>query len=183
MSAIKEAALASLYEYLLTAEADAYWFFFKDVREQINPPPSGALLHIALQSLKDEGLVDITFEGEEDLFTLTPQGIEKAEKIHSKFHSGEPQVLDVATQKARIEAIRKALEEIENELRGNNEIGEERDLFAGELAAARVLAGRDKFRLARLIALIIPMLRYLADKFAGSAIGELAKQLTKLLLG
>ena len=189
ISTIKEGAIASLYEHLLTADAEAYWFRLEDIRELMAPQPSGALLHIALTSLKnDDGLVDITYEGGvDDLFTLTAEGIEAAENVHPRFYETQDDVIAVSDQKERIEEIREALEQIEKELRENNAVsdqldGDQKDLLVGEVAAAQVLARRDRFRLSRLIALIVPMLRYLTDKFAGSAIAELAKQLIHLLL-
>jgi len=190
ISTIKDAAIASIYEHLLTADAEAYWFRLEDILELMEPRPSGALLHIALTSLKDDdGLVDITYEGGvDDLFTLTAEGIAAAEQVHPRFYETQDDVINASDQKERIEKIRHALDEIEKELRENNAIsdqldGEEKDLLAGEVAAAQVLAGRGKFRLSRLIALIVPMLRFLGEKFAGSATGELAKQLMHLLIG
>ena len=190
LAELKEAALASLYEHLLTADAGAYWYLLEDIREQIAPPPSGAMLHIALESLRDDdGLVSITYEGGvDDLFTLTAGGIQAAERIHGKFYSSPQDVVIVSDQRQRVDAIRAALDNIENELRESNELASqlddgEKDLIEGEVAAAKLLVRRDKFRLSRLMALIAPMLKFLADKFAGSAIGEVAKQLMKLLIG
>ena len=189
LSALKDAAIASLYEHLLTAEADAYWFQLEDVREQIRPKPSGALLQIALMALQnDDQLVEITYEGGEDvLFTLTAEGIEVAEELHSQFFETSSDIVDVSSQRNRIEEVRTLLDQLETELRENNEISsslesDEKDLLVGEVAAAQVLAGRERFRLSRLIFLIMPMLKFISDKFAGAAIGELAKQLMKLLL-
>ena len=189
LSALKDAAIASLYEHLLTAEADAYWFQLEDVREQIRPKPSGALLQIALMALQnDDQLVEITYEGGEDvLFTLTAEGIEVAEELHSQFFETSSDIVDVSSQRNRIEEVRTLLDQLETELRENNEISsslesDEKDLLVGEVAAAQVLAGRERFRLSRLIFLIMPMLKFISDKFARAAIGELAKQLMKLLL-
>ena len=185
---IKEAALASLYEHLLTADAESHWFLLDDVRELIRPQPSGALLRIAFTALKNEGLIDITYEdGETDLFTLTPRGIEEAEKLHGRYFDGSDDVLEISTQKGRVEKIRLALDALEKELRESNELSSElsendKDLMSGEVSAARTLVQRKRFRLSRLVALVLPLLRTLADKFSGSAIGEVAKHLIGLLL-
>lgn len=188
LSSIKQAAIASLYEYLLTADAEAYWFKLEDIREQMVPQPSGALLHIALAALKNEDeLVDVTFEGAEDLYTLTADGIEAAEAVHGSYFQSESDILDVAQEKARIEKIRAALDQLEEALRGSNEFSSQvtdrdKDLISGEVEAAKTLVNHSRFRVSRLISLLVPLLRKLADKFAGSAVGEVAKHLIGLLL-
>ena len=86
-----------------------------------------------------------------------------------------------------IDDIEVELDKIETELAKNNEIGDalggERDVLVGEIEASKVLAKAPSFRLSRLISLMVPALRFLAEKFGGTVVGEAAKHLMKLLFG
>lgn len=76
---------------------------------------------------------------------------------------------------------------LSNEICTNNEVsvelGDEKDLIQGELKAADTLISQPIFRLSRLTNLILPALRYLAEKFASGAIGEMAKRIIGALIG
>jgi hypothetical protein len=197
ISEIKQQVVLTLYDYMLTSDEEAYWFSIQAIREALEPGVSGALARIALDGLKKEGSVDEGFDDSNLLatFSLTERGILVAEQaimtrgIDLKEYSPAPSADRILTRLddlARIQRIEGAISEIGKELRENNEVaaalGEDRDILAGEVAAAEVIVSRERFRRYRLIALLVPTLRYLADKFIGSAVGEAAKRLIKLLL-
>jgi hypothetical protein len=78
------------------------------------------------------------------------------------------------------------LDQIVAEIEKDNEVGaalgDERDLLIAEAEASKTLISRSAFRLARLVGLLVPALKYIADKFAGAAIGQAAKNLIELLM-
>ncbi|TRW17692.1 hypothetical protein [Glacieibacterium frigidum] len=78
--------------------------------------------------------------------------------------------------------VSEALEIIRTDNTVADALGEDRDVITGELNASKALISAGKFRFDRLIAVIAPALRYLADKFSGGAIAEVAKRLLALLL-
>jgi hypothetical protein len=86
-----------------------------------------------------------------------------------------------------VELLASDLKSLAEEIRENNlasnELGDERTLVNGEILAAEVLVGQPAFRLGRLYSLVIPTLRFLADKFASGAIGEMAKRIIALIIG
>lgn len=96
-------------------------------------------------------------------------------------------VVTRSDNKIEVELIEADVRSLAEEISHNNEaaveIGEERELIAGELEAAETLIKQPSFRLSRLAALIIPALRFLAEKFASGAIGEMAKRLIAAILG
>jgi hypothetical protein len=85
-----------------------------------------------------------------------------------------------------VQEIEETIDQIEDELLKNNEVGaelgEERDMIAAELEASKTLTKAGSFRLVRLISLLAPALKFLGDKFGGGLIGDLAKRLLQLLL-
>ncbi len=85
------------------------------------------------------------------------------------------------------EQIENVIEEIRDLVRTDNEIGsalaDGRELISSELEIANEVTKRGKFRVSSLLGWLSPALRFLADKFAGGAIGEAAKRLLDLLIG
>ena len=63
-----------------------------------------------------------------------------------------------------------------------DKIGEERELINREIEIAKIIVSEPKFRLAGLVGWLAPVLRFLADKFAGGAIADSAKRLLELIL-
>lgn len=78
--------------------------------------------------------------------------------------------------------VRSLVEELETSNEVGAELGDERDVITGELKTGETLISQPAFRLLRLYTLILPALRFLADKFAAGAIGEMAKRLIAALL-
>lgn len=96
-------------------------------------------------------------------------------------------IVTINDNRPTIELLAADIRGLSEELRENNELafelGDEKELIEGELRAAEILVERPSFRLQRLYYLIVPALRFLAEKFASGAIGEMAKRLLNLLLG
>ncbi len=89
--------------------------------------------------------------------------------------------------RVEIEVLEADIRSIVDELEASNEIGaelgDEKEVISGELKAAETLIAQPAFRLSKLSNLVIPVLQYLAEKFASGAIGELAKRLIAAILG
>jgi hypothetical protein len=86
-----------------------------------------------------------------------------------------------------LDTIQGGLKELEEALNIDNEIGaalgDEKDLIKSEIEASKVIISHPRFRLASVVRLLVPLLKFIADKFSGAAIGELAKTLISLVLG
>ncbi|WP_174286477.1 hypothetical protein [Sphingomonas bacterium] len=79
--------------------------------------------------------------------------------------------------------LRSMAEEIRESNEISEELGDEKDVISGEIAAAETLLSRSAFRLNSLYILIMPALRFLAEKFASNAVGEMAKRIISHLFG
>jgi len=86
-----------------------------------------------------------------------------------------------------IDEIVEGLEKISSELSVNNEIGavlgDDKQVISSEVEASQVLIKANRFHLSKLFSLLVPALRFLGEKFSGSAIGETAKRLINLIFG
>lgn len=89
--------------------------------------------------------------------------------------------------RAEIEVMESDFHGLVEELDSNNEVsialGDEKDVINGELRTAETLISQPAFRLSKLSSLVLPALRYLAEKFASGAIGEMAKRLIAAIMG
>jgi hypothetical protein len=115
--------------------------------------------------------------------TLSEMDLSSLEPLGTESQSLDPILnLDEATQAELIAP----LEQIANELQTSNsirsELGDEAERLSGEIDAGLTLIKRQRVRLSALVAVLLKPLRYLAEKFSGAAIGELASELVKHLL-
>jgi hypothetical protein len=83
--------------------------------------------------------------------------------------------------------LSEGLSEISKELRsGSNELGaelgDEGERIAAEMDSGRALITSRSIRLDALVTLLMKPLKFLTEKFAGAALGELAKRLITELL-
>ena len=89
--------------------------------------------------------------------------------------------------RVEVEVVEADTRSLIDEIESNNEIsvalGDEKDVVVGELRAAETLISQAAFRVSRLQSLVMPVLQFLAEKFASGAIGELAKRLIAAILG
>lgn len=194
---LKEQILLVLYDYMLTSNHETYWFSLEAIQEALPAEASGAFIHRALSSLVQDDFIELGDDGEgRDVYALSEEGIEMAEQalegrgVKVRMYQPSPQadrILSKIDDASLHQQIENGLREIGQEIGKSNsvaeELGDEKDLIANEIEAAHKLSQADRFRLVRLVALIVPTLRYIADKFGGQAIGELAKRMIQLLLG
>ena len=86
-----------------------------------------------------------------------------------------------------ISAIRTDVSAVQTILHQDNEVGDElgddREIIELELEIADQILQKPRFRLRSLLNWLLPALKFLADKFAGGAIAEIAKRLIAALLG
>jgi hypothetical protein len=96
-------------------------------------------------------------------------------------------IVRIGDNQSTIDLLSADLRAISEEIRESNEasveLGEEKEIISSEIIAAETLISQPSFRVSRLYGLILPALRFLADKFASGAIGEMAKRIILLLLG
>lgn len=95
-------------------------------------------------------------------------------------------VVTRSDNQTKIVEIETDIAEVRRTLREDNEIGadlgDDREIIDLELEVADEVLKRPRFRLKSLLNWLLPALSFLAEKFAGGAIGEAAKRLVSLLL-
>jgi DNA-binding PadR family transcriptional regulator len=185
-----------LYDYMLTSDHETFWFGIPEIREALPEEASGAFVKRALDALISSGDVERgKGEPDVDIFALTERGIEAAERLLEergqkvRLYSPAPSVDRILTRNDDPEehaALHTGFRELTEEIRTNNlvssELGDVKEIIEIEVKVAEELTSKEKFRVGRLAAFIIPTLRFLAEKFVGSAVGELAKRLIHLLM-
>ena len=176
--------------------------------DQFDIAVGGKRMELALEALEARKLI---YNSRDGFYTIERKGYSYVEEQleidqtiineYSKFgdHWLERQTLGIGDIPASNRIVtrsdnQKEMEEIDNEvsliqqeLNENNEVGddlgEDKSLIKVELEAAQVITKHNRFRVSSILNLILPALRYLADKFGSAAIGESAKRLIALLLG
>ena len=107
--------------------------------------------------------------------TLQRGGIPASDRVVSR-QDNLPQIEEIVTE----------IDGLIHELKADNEVGsalgDDREILISEASASKELLRSERFRVARLAQLIVPGLKFLADKFGGGAIGEVAKRLVSLIL-
>jgi hypothetical protein len=195
---LKHSILIVLYDYMLTSDHETFWFSVPSIQDGLPPAASGALTQRAIDSLISDSELEVgSSDGvSKDVYALTELGIASAEAVIEQrgvsIEDYEPAPsADVILSRFSDPAIHSELNsqigELKRELETSNSVaavlGDDRDLITEEVDVAVQFAAKDRLRVARLQALILPTLRFLAEKFAGQAIGELAKRLVQFLIG
>ena len=198
---IKEQIVIVLYDFMLTSDADSFWYSAASIREALATEISGAFFKRALDGLIEDEEVERGVgdpEGEPlntPVFSLTQIGIEAAEQalVRRGWNLSEYQpsptvdrIISRAGEPELHAKINKQLSDLAAEVRESNEVGEalgdEQEVISDEIDTAVVLTSKPQFRLQRLVAFIVPTLQFIANKFVGSALGESAKQFVLFLL-
>jgi DNA-binding PadR family transcriptional regulator len=194
---LKEQIRLVLYDYMLTSDHEAFWFGIPEIREALSEETSGAFVKRALDALIDEGEVEEGRGGEpeQDVFALTEDGIQSTERILEergqkvRLYSPAPsadRILSRIDDENEHKELEKGFKELREAISKNNlvasELGDVRDIIEVEVNVAQELTAKERFRVSRLAAFIIPTLRFLSEKFFGEAVGELAKRLIDLLM-
>ncbi len=197
---IKEQILVVLYDYMLTSDSEDFWYSATQIREGLTDGISGAFFVRALRSLTDGDEVEVGIgdpvgeQPDSPIYALTEEGIQSAENILIKKgwslddYQPAPSVDRIISRLEEPELhaeIRQKLSDLSAAIAESNEagdiLGDEKDLIDDELNAAKEMSSKERFRLKRLTAFILPTLQFVASKFFGSAIGEAAKNLANLL--
>jgi hypothetical protein len=125
-----------------------------------------------------------------DLDAQTEQNIDEVTQVELEATDEAPasdRIVHRDKSRVEIEVIEADIRGLVEEIESNNEVsielGNDKELLTGELKTAETLIGQPVFRLSTMSNLAMPVLRYLADKFASGAIGELAKRLIAALIG
>ena len=195
---LRQSVLLILYDYMLTSDHEGFWYGIPAIQEALPPAASGAFLQRALDALMDEKLVEQGGSDvlKKDLFALTEHGIRAAEELLEKrgikIEEYEP-APDSDLLLTRIDnpevhtALNEGLEKLKVEISRSNsfdlEVDGNGDLVESDINAAVTLMSAQRVRISRLMAILLPTLRYLVKKFADQSIGEIAKKLIALLLG
>lgn len=195
-SEIKHQVVLVLYDYMLTSDEEAFWYYVAAVREALPEDVSGAFVKRAIDALVSEDMLERE-QGDDlqSVYALSDKGIEYAESlirlkgIDLANYDPAPSADRIISRIAELETvteIESGLIEIAAEIRENNELavqlGDDRDLISAEIEAGQSLTKQDSFRLRSLMGLLMPGLRFLASHFAGDGVGELAKRLIQLLI-
>jgi hypothetical protein len=194
---LKASILIVLYDYMLTADHEGFWFSLPAIMEGLPADVSGAFVQRALDALIDEDAVEQGGSSpvEKDLFALTNDGIEQAEKaieangIDVETYSPAPDadlILSRASNPEIFAVLTNEVKSLKLQLGESNSLydddGKTGLLIKAEIDAADALIAPGEVRVFRLKALIVPALRYLVKKFADQSIGEAAKRLLTLLI-
>ena len=119
--------------------------------------------------------IEISAKGVREAERLVSLGISPQEKKVVIIFDEHPDV---------VESLRDTIADIKKEFERNSvsaELGDQREVVEAEVETAeRVVSGR-RFNVSSLRRIFIPILNFLADKFLGSALGELAKQAIHLI--
>jgi hypothetical protein len=107
--------------------------------------------------------------------TLSQNGIPASDRIVSR-----------SDNQVALNEVNGWLDNIIEILKTDNVIGDvlgvDRDLILSEANASKEMLKSSRFRLARLVQLLLPALKFLSEKFSGAAIGEAAKHLISLIV-
>ncbi|WP_010185794.1 hypothetical protein [Sphingomonas sp. PAMC 26605] len=198
---IKEQILIVLYDYMLTADDEAFWYSVPSIREALSPDVSGAFAKRAIDALVEEGsleegLSDPPGEPKDTItFALTEEGIQSAERVLVRKgwdladYQPAPDVDRIISRSEEPDLhamIHDQIRDLATGLSQSNEagdvLGDHKDLITDELNSAADISSKERFRLQRLTAFLLPTLQFIASKFFGGAIGEAAKQLATLLM-
>ena len=201
--------IAVLYKIFVVAQESDDLLQVDDIVELFEFPIGPKRIDLALQNLASEAWIRRSARGGQPA-TITPLGYKHLEQALVRpdsfaFHyasrgdewlqrrrlalNGVPasdRIVLKSDNQPAINAISADLDVIESALATDNllgaDLGDERQLIQGEISAAKTLVKQPRFRSARIVELLLPALKYLADKFSGASIGEVAKRLIQLLL-
>jgi hypothetical protein len=189
---VRREALLALYR--LVYSSDKQEFFTRDEIAQETFVQVGAVFfgRVITDLVEDDKFQRSSWETDGEFFTLTNAGWSEAERLTLTLFKGGEAVEGVPASDRIVtptdnqrQAIQATVEQIISEVRASNEVGDtlgdEKQRIEAELVAGGDLVKTSKVRLGAVITVLATPLRYLAEKFSGAAIGELAKKLLDLL--
>lgn len=191
---IKQQVLLGIYRLLYDSEGQEY-FSEADIAGSTNLGVGIVFYRRVIKQLISEKAIEsVTWDGdpEDVLYTLSNEGWTRAEKIAlNLFVAKEPQDGVPASDRVvqlsdnQKQEIVEVVEALESEIKTSNEVsialGDSKDRIEAELDAGKKLTKASMIRIGAITAVLGTPLRYLAEKFSGAAVGELAKKLLELL--
>ena len=198
-SEIKSSICVTLYFALRKSSGQEY-FTIEEIQELASLDVGKAFVSRACSALDDEDLLIRSVYEEDTYYSLDIQGFEYAEELLKQGYDQAGRAPDSATfltipasdrvvtrgdnQKAfeELEAgVLELREVIKSDNKIGNELGDERDQLDHDLGVAEAEVKRDRFRLASLFGWLMPVLRFLGKRFAGTSVDELTTKLIQAL--
>lgn len=194
----KAIILVATYETLLF-DAEFETFSYEKVHDRVADCFSAGFVQRILGSLASDGLVviDQYDENSSRWYTLSDQGFAAAEALPGlqklfDESSGTDTPIPAADRivskndnYATIAAIEGELQNLEKVIATDNaigsELGDERGILIHEIQVAAETVQKEKFRLGSLIGWLVPALKFLAKRFAGTSVDEISTRLIALL--
>ena len=193
-NAAQDLVLTALYirEY---ESDDAFSATIDDVKEAIGGGLSKVFLLRVVDHLVEKNLLESDYDEDIDVmkYWLKADGIQAAEVVVNE-QENEGGVISIPAADRIVQLndnqfndLHEKLSEIISTLdNGSNaigaELGDSRIRLKSEIEAGSTLINAKSVRLSALFAVLIKPLKFLSEKFAGAAIGELAKKLVSEIL-
>ena len=168
------------------------WFSPAEIAKQSGLDIGAAFASRVLNlACKEEELFEsVKDEDGDTVFTLSHEGfnwldeyaVDKSPSIPAsdRLVSRSDNLKPINLIKSGLEELSTLVQSTDNEV--GDKIGDQREVIAEEISFAKRAVASPRFRLESLIGWLKPVLTYLADKFAGGAIADVAKRLLELLL-
>ena len=205
--ALEKAVLFRLFDYAQEEEEEIE---SSDIRRGMHESISLKRLEMALQELSNRRMVTVSPGSEyaPTTYTISRQGymqveneLKGPESFTSQFalHGDDfllrhtvglvpaaDRMVSRHDNQPLIVELEEKFKELSSGIEASNSIGEEieepKEAALGEIDASLALIKREHFSLRKLVDLVVPLLRKLAEKFASAAIGKLAAALIEALL-
>lgn len=180
----QRALLLGLYRLLRESDRQE-WFSASDIRSAANIDAGAAFVSRVLTSTEesDEYVSSTSIEGE-TLFALERDGFEFIENaisedmaVYSETSIDKVVSLSAETVARLVPLLEGFLAEIKQSNEMGAALGDRKVVVENEINAAKSLVEGKTFRSAALMSLAWKPLKYMSEKFSGSAIGEIAKNL------
>jgi hypothetical protein len=180
----QRASLIGLYKLLAASERQE-WFSASDIRAAAQISAGAAFVsRILIATEESDGYVASSSHDDETLFALEQEGFSFVESLIEgdvEQYKQEVSSRSIILSSESAHELTSLLSEVLREVRRSNEIGGEIGATKGEiineLSSASALIDGKEFRSRALLALVWKPLKFLSEKFTGTAVGELAKKL------
>ncbi len=197
----KKMILRATYEALVF-DSEYETFDVEVIHKRVSDYFSAGYVRRVLNILAEDGLISVDQYDEYSSphYTVSDTGIVEAESLQSTRNMaasvGRSDIEQVAVPASdrivssqdnsiALDEIREELDQLRSLVSKDNtigdQLGDEKEIVQDELSHAVAVIEKPKFRLASLIGWLVPVLRFLSKRFAGSAVDEVAAKLVGLL--
>ncbi|MBN2972061.1 hypothetical protein JW805_08530 [Roseomonas aeriglobus] len=185
-------ALTAIYRASYVSDSQEY-YGIQEIQQLIGSKVGKVFLRKVMASLDEDSLVnESSYDEDGPYYTLTAKGWEAAETLIRALLKSENPVEGVPASDRVVtltdnqrSSIADGLDEIGREIAQSNEagsaLGDQKDRIVAEFEAGKSVIRSRRVRLEALVGVLATPLRYLAEKFSGAAIGELAKKLLDVI--